>query len=117
MSYGPWEGLSLRFVRTVLGLPPWYATAADARVAVGSLLSGIPPAGAVCWYKTSRYGNIALSVGEVDGGTTQVMCVRQGWPTLRRYDDAVLGEYEGWSRQIVPPYQTIFPVGEFGLPR
>lgn len=99
MTYGPWDGLSLRYIRTLLGQPGGFPDANAAREASGPLQDGVPPTGGVCWYK-SGYGNVALSLGECDGGSTQVMCIRMGWPSLRRYNDPVLGEYVGWTKKI-----------------
>lgn len=104
MTDGPWEGLSLRYVRTLLGKPPEFADANQAREASGDLRGGIPPTGGVCWYRTNRYGNVALSIGEVETSRPMVICVRRGWPALRYYDDTVLGEYLGWTETIGEPH-------------
>lgn len=100
MSGGPWDGLSLRYVRLLLGQPAQFGTAREARENSGHMRGGLPPVGGVCWYDTPTWGNVALSIGQVETARPMVICIRQGWPALRYYDDTTLGTYLGWTETI-----------------
>jgi hypothetical protein len=95
-------GLSLRFVRELLGDAPRYASAHDARIAVGMLEEGPPPYRAVAYYDTPEgmLGAIAGNVAVGDGTGSVVGVNLEGHVRHRPYDDPEWGVYAGWSRDI-----------------
>lgn len=106
MNDGPWAGLSLRFIRTVLGQAASfpYPDANRAREASGPLRDGVPPTGAVCWY-ASKHGNVALSLGVNQDDYVLVACIIDGWPDMANHTHPLLGGYLGWTPTIGPASQ------------
>jgi hypothetical protein len=93
-----WRGISLSFIRQVLGQRARYP---DCTTAMSdSDLHGPdeePPVGALCWYATPHpHGNVSLYLGD-----RLCLCVGVlGIPDIIGYRSPVLGTYVGWSRSL-----------------
>lgn len=94
-TYSPWNGRSLAFIRMVSGRPAYYASAEDAYRQT-DLETGPVEVGNFCWYDTSRFGNITLSVG----GGMVLGLDHFGWPVVTEFDWPGFGTYLGHSKQI-----------------
>jgi len=95
-----YQGRSLAWLRTLLGLPPVYPSARAASKNSGVLETTTPPLGAVVWYE-SMHGNCALSLGE-----GQVLALdRAGDTKITSRMDPELGKYLGWTPTIGTPQE------------
>lgn len=89
------RGRSLYWLRTLLGLPAQFASAADAARGSGPLYDSDPPRGAVVWFATVPHGNCALSLGE-----GRVLALTGGYPVICPLKNVWLGEFLGWTVTI-----------------
>ena len=94
-----YRGRSLYWLRTLLGQPARFPTAAEAAENSGPRSMTGPPLGAVVWYETEPYGNCALSLG--DG---LVLALNSGgYPVFRTVESPRLGTFIGWTKTIGTP--------------
>lgn len=103
-AMGPMPGLSLRFIRGLVGHPAKYADALSAmhHVPHGKFYPVTPPEPGSIAYYDSRHGNVAYAL---PGG--QVIALDgAGYPVVVGYDERdehnrpKLGVYKGWSRYL-----------------
>jgi hypothetical protein len=96
MEQGEYGSQSLRFVRTVLGAAPRFASAAHA-AHVLPLVTGVEPTvGAVVFYGSLPYGHCGIYLGSRVCLTVD----HSGWPRLYALEDEHVwgGPLLGWVR-------------------